>query len=231
MASPYDVLGVDPDADQAELVEAYRRRVKETHPDRGGSAAAFQRVQTAYAKLQSETASDGATTSSTGSDRSTSKAGQDSDDPASPSGSRTSKGSRVEYLNYDVLVDKGWSLDDPDLFDKAASADLDPADYGRFRAPPGKPLLEAAEERGFAWPYACRGGACSNCAVALCEGEMPTPAGHILPGNLLERGLRLSCISTPESDDLRVVYNVKHLPALDDLLLPASRFRRTGRTD
>ncbi|HET7325587.1 MAG TPA: ferredoxin, partial [Halococcus sp.] len=33
--------------------------------------------------------------------------------------------SRVEYLNYRVLAERGWDIDDEDLFEKAANADLD----------------------------------------------------------------------------------------------------------
>lgn len=46
------VLGVDADATEAEIREAYRDRVKDVHPDRdGGSAEAFKRVQAAYDRL------------------------------------------------------------------------------------------------------------------------------------------------------------------------------------
>ena len=31
----------------------------------------------------------------------------------------------VEYLNYEVLDDHGWNMDDEDLFDEAADAGLD----------------------------------------------------------------------------------------------------------
>lgn len=51
-AAACEELGVDPDADEEELRCAYRRRVKETHPDRGGSEAAFRRVQEAYDHLR-----------------------------------------------------------------------------------------------------------------------------------------------------------------------------------
>ena len=43
----YEVLGVDPGADEAAIRRAYRRRAMETHPDRGGSKEAFQQVQEA----------------------------------------------------------------------------------------------------------------------------------------------------------------------------------------
>ncbi|MFB6193450.1 MAG: ferredoxin, partial [Halobaculum sp.] len=31
----------------------------------------------------------------------------------------------VEYLNYEVLDDHGWEMEDDDLFEKAADAGLD----------------------------------------------------------------------------------------------------------
>lgn len=48
-ASPpaYAVLGVDPDASEAEIKEAFRERAKETHADTGGSSEAFKRVKEA----------------------------------------------------------------------------------------------------------------------------------------------------------------------------------------
>jgi len=47
-ASAYDVLGVAPDADEDALRRAYRRRLRETHPDTGGDAQAFVQVQRAW---------------------------------------------------------------------------------------------------------------------------------------------------------------------------------------
>lgn len=38
---PYDILGVERDADDAEIRAAYRRLAKESHPDSGGDADAF----------------------------------------------------------------------------------------------------------------------------------------------------------------------------------------------
>ncbi|MDN4595796.1 J domain-containing protein [Leifsonia virtsii] len=46
--TPYEVLGVRPDAPLDELRRAYRRLLRETHPDTGGTAAAFQAVQEAW---------------------------------------------------------------------------------------------------------------------------------------------------------------------------------------
>jgi hypothetical protein len=42
------VLGVAPSATEAEIKRAYRKRALETHPDHGGDADDFRRVQHAY---------------------------------------------------------------------------------------------------------------------------------------------------------------------------------------
>jgi len=47
-ASAYDVLGVDPAADDEALRKAYRLRLRQTHPDTGGDAAVFVQVQRAW---------------------------------------------------------------------------------------------------------------------------------------------------------------------------------------
>ena len=44
----YDVLGLPSGADEAAVRRAYRRRVKEVHPDHGGDEREFQRLQAAY---------------------------------------------------------------------------------------------------------------------------------------------------------------------------------------
>jgi curved DNA-binding protein CbpA len=49
---PYAVLEVPRDADQAAIHAAYRKAVTRTHPDVGGSAAAFEAVQDAYETLR-----------------------------------------------------------------------------------------------------------------------------------------------------------------------------------
>ena len=48
---PYEILGVSPDAGDAEVREAYRERVQDVHPDRGGSLGEFARVQDARDEL------------------------------------------------------------------------------------------------------------------------------------------------------------------------------------
>lgn len=49
--SAYTVLGVSRTATEKEILRAYRRAAKRTHPDAGGSAAAFRRAQAAYELL------------------------------------------------------------------------------------------------------------------------------------------------------------------------------------
>lgn len=207
MASPFDVLRIDPDADEEAVRAAYQRRVKETHPDLGGSADELQLVVAAYEAI----------TAADGTDARVHR-------PHAASGATSERGARVEYINYEVLSDYGWELGEDDLFEKAAAEGLDPSDHGRFLVHPDETLLEAAENRGFAWPFACRGGACANCAVAVCEGALSQPVNHILPPEMVDRGFQLSCNGMPRTAELKVIYNVKHLPGLDELRLPAYPF-------
>lgn len=238
---PYDVLGVGPDADDEAVLEAYRERVKETHPDRDGSAEEFQAVKEAYEAIK---AGEGDAGRDPGDAREGGTPGADPDprdaDNYRRRESRPPEGeeptpepdrSRVVYLNYEVLDDYGWELEDDDLFEKAAAANLPRGDFGEFEVDPNESILEAAESNGFAWPFACRGGACTNCAIAVVEGEVPPPVSHVLPPDMIDRGIRLSCITEPESDVVKLVYNVKHMPGVEELLLPASRFEMKYSTD
>ncbi|MFP7760370.1 J domain-containing protein [Marisediminicola sp. LYQ134] len=50
-ATPYEVLGVAPTATDDELKRAYRRALREAHPDTGGDAARFNAVQTAWERI------------------------------------------------------------------------------------------------------------------------------------------------------------------------------------
>ncbi|MFB6167610.1 MAG: ferredoxin Fer [Haloferacaceae archaeon] len=219
MDTPFELLGVEPDADDDAVERAYRERIKDAHPDHGGSPREFQRVRAAYQAVLADEAplpdeADDDTTDTWEWDPT-----QDPD--ADP-------GVDVEYLNYDVLDDHGWSLSDDDLFERAAAADLDPVDHGRVAVDPEDHLLESAEADGQTWPYACRGGACANCAVAVVEGDLTMTVDHVLPDEMLDRGIRLSCVGVPTTDELKVVYNVKELPDLDDLRLPPYPFERSA---
>lgn len=206
MATPYEVLGIDENASIQEVRRAYRERVKDAHPDHGGSREAFQRVRTAYERIKA---------------RREGAEGAGTDGPA-----MEARQSRVEYLDYDVLVDQGIEFDGTNVFELIDDADLGPAEYGRFVVEPDETLLEAAENRGFTWPFACRGGACANCAVKLVEGELDMPVNHILPEDLVDRGIRLSCVGGPITDTVQVVFNVKHIPDLEELHLPPQQFGR-----
>ena len=126
----------------------------------------------------------------------------------------------VEYLNYEVLDDHGWSLEDDDLFDKAADAGLDEEDYGELDVNRGEYILEAAEAQGFDWPFSCRAGACANCAAILKEGEIEMDMQQILSQDEVdERNVRLTCIGSPEEDEVQIVYNAKHLDYLQNRVI------------
>lgn len=214
MVSPFEVLGVDEDADESEVRQAYRERVKEAHPDQGGSMEEFQLVRRVYRTLKAH--HENGTTDLSGIDLT------DDEETGVTVGPTT-----VEFLDYEVLEDHGWDLYDDELFEKAANVDLAHQDYGRLVVEHDETLLEAAENRGFTWPFSCRGGACANCAVFLVEGDLSQPISHILSDELVEAGFRLSCNGYPISDELQVVFNVKHRPELDELLLPPGPFAWT----
>jgi curved DNA-binding protein CbpA len=218
--SPFEILGVDPGADDDAVERAYRRKVMETHPDQGGSTEAFQLVRAAYDAIESGDAD-------AFSEDDVAEASDSDDFSGQPESAMT----RVEYLNYDAVADAGWTLADDDLFEKAASADLDPMDHGEFTVEAGETLLEAAERDGWAWPYACRGGACANCAVAIKDGDLSMTVDHVLSDDLTDEGFRLSCNGVPLTSTLRVVYNVKHLPGLDELRLPPYPFEQAQADD
>jgi curved DNA-binding protein CbpA len=55
---PFAVLGVSRTASDAEIHAAYRADVRRTHPDAGGSAAAFEAIQNAYETLRDPAARD-----------------------------------------------------------------------------------------------------------------------------------------------------------------------------
>ncbi|MDO9397963.1 MAG: DnaJ domain-containing protein, partial [Herbiconiux sp.] len=50
-STPYEVLGVDAAVSNEELRRAYRRLLRETHPDTGGDAARFVAVQRAWERI------------------------------------------------------------------------------------------------------------------------------------------------------------------------------------
>jgi curved DNA-binding protein CbpA len=54
MKSLYEILGLSPEANTAEIRAAYRAKVKEVHPDTGGSSEAFSEVVLAYEVLSDD---------------------------------------------------------------------------------------------------------------------------------------------------------------------------------
>ncbi|HET7325252.1 MAG TPA: ferredoxin Fer [Halococcus sp.] len=126
----------------------------------------------------------------------------------------------VEYLNYIVLEDQGWDLNDDDLFEQAASAGLSDEDYGTLDVNQGEYILEAAEAQGYDWPFSCRAGACANCAAIIKEGEIEMDMQQILSDEEIEeRNVRLTCIGTPATDEVKIVYNAKHLDYLQNRVI------------
>ncbi|MFC7203044.1 ferredoxin Fer [Haloferax namakaokahaiae] len=218
MDNPFEILGIGPEADEEEIVQAYRQRVKQTHPDQGGSVDAFQQVKRAYEEIKN-----GDSVEKFALEYQRAKRAHED---GNVEDEETQVGTHIEYLNYEVLDDYGWGLHDDDLFENAAAADLSAEDYGEFIAPPNENVLKAAERSGQRWPFACRGGACANCAVVVVEGEMEMPSNHILSSEMMDEGVRLSCISAPKTDELKIVYNIKHLPGLDELRLPAQQVKK-----
>lgn len=53
-AEARSVLDIPPDADDATVRKAYRRRIKEVHPDQGGEEEEFRRVTAAYERLREQ---------------------------------------------------------------------------------------------------------------------------------------------------------------------------------
>jgi 2Fe-2S type ferredoxin len=126
----------------------------------------------------------------------------------------------VEYLNYEVLDDHGWDMDDGDLFDKAADAGLGDEDYGSLEVNQGEYILEAAEAQGYDWPFSCRAGACANCAAIVKEGDIEMDMQQILSDEEVEeKNVRLTCIGSPTADEVKIVYNAKHLDYLQNRVI------------
>lgn len=129
---------------------------------------------------------------------------------------------RVSFLDYEVIEDRGWSIDDDDLFENASDADLAPDEYGRFVVNPNETILEAAENRGYSWPYACRAGACANCATIVKEGDVAMPGQTILTQEQVRiMNGRLACVGVPVTEEVKLVKNVQHLDEFEDLRLPS----------
>lgn len=130
--------------------------------------------------------------------------------------------SRVEYLDYEVIAEQGWSIEDEDLFEKASRASLGSDQHGRIVVKPGETILEGAENRGFDWPYACRGGACANCAVLVKSGDIAMPGNNVLTDEQVNTlNARLTCVGVPVTEEVQLIMNVQHLDQFSELRLPS----------
>lgn len=123
---------------------------------------------------------------------------------------------KVEYLKYNVVEEEDdWSLNDDNLFEKASREDLNEEQHGEFSVEEGQYILEAAESEGYSWPFSCRAGACANCAAIIKEGSIQMDMQQILSDEeVQDKNVRLTCIGTPDSDIVKIVYNAKHLDFL-----------------
>ena len=126
----------------------------------------------------------------------------------------------VEYLNYEVLDDHGWNMEDDNLFNNAADAGLGEEDYGELEVNEGEYILEAAEAQGYDWPFSCRAGACANCAAIVTEGEIEMDMQQILSDEEVnDQNVRLTCIGSPTAENVQIVYNAKHLDYLQNRVI------------
>jgi 2Fe-2S type ferredoxin len=128
--------------------------------------------------------------------------------------------STVTYLDYQVVDRNDWDLYDESIFDQAADADLDDSEFGEFEVSTGEYILEAAEAQGYDWPFSCRAGACANCAAIVVEGEVEMDMQQILSDEEVEENnVRLTCVGSAQSDEVKLVYNAKHLDYLEDRVI------------
>ena len=126
----------------------------------------------------------------------------------------------VEYLDYQVVNRNDWDTYDEETFDRAADAGLDESEHGSFEVSTSEYILEAAEAQGYDWPFSCRAGACANCAAIVVEGEVEMDMQQILSDEEVEeKHVRLTCVGSPQSDEVKLVYNAKHLDYLEDRVI------------
>lgn len=120
----------------------------------------------------------------------------------------------VEYLNYRVVVQHDWDVEDDDLFEKAAELDLRDLDYGTMEVDRDETLLRSAEANDLKWGSQCRSGTCNVCTAVLKGGEAEMDMNLALGDEAVERGLRLTCVCKPVSDSVQLVFNA--MPEVPD---------------
>lgn len=209
--NPYQVLDISKDSTDEEIKNAYRQKVKEVHPDVGGDKDSFQEVKEAYEKLMGD-GDDIVNNVFCNRNNKNNKNNKKEKDDIYPS--------TVYYMNYDLIDLKGWNMNQ-DIFETHSVDDYSEIDFGKFKVKRGDSILESAEKNGYKWPFSCRGGACSNCAIKVLKGDVKTPKHHILNEKLLKEGYRLSCIGKPLEKEVYIVYNINKHPDIQNLLLPS----------
>jgi ferredoxin len=127
----------------------------------------------------------------------------------------------VEYLDYQVIEANDWNIDDDNLFEKAATADLNETVYGVMKIDRSSSLLKGAENYGLKWPFQCRSGRCGMCAGILLDGQVDS--GRRLGSFLTEEdrdehNLRLTCKCSPNSDTVRIVCNALQMPYVQHIV-------------
>jgi ferredoxin len=122
----------------------------------------------------------------------------------------------VEYLNYEVVEERGWEVDG-EPFERARDADLPQEDHGEFVVDEDEYILDAAEREGHAWDHECRAGTCATCAAVVVEGDVEMDVPPILSGDEVDDGFRLTCIGLAKTD-AKILYNAKGSDALDILV-------------
>ncbi len=124
----------------------------------------------------------------------------------------------VEYLDYAVVDERGWPIDE--VFAEAAEADLDEAAHGMVEVARDEYILDAAEAAGLDWPFHCRAGGCVECAAVVVAGDLEMEVQRSLSDEEIEeRDLRLTCVATPTTDEVKLLYNARHLDVLQDRVL------------
>jgi len=117
----------------------------------------------------------------------------------------------LEYLDHRTVIERGWDIEDPDLFEKAAMADLDESQYGVIEGDQDQTILQIAEAHDLKWPFQCRSGTCARCAGVLADGEAEMDMNLFLEEEEVEEmDYRLTCTCYPESETVRVVFNSIH---------------------
>jgi 2Fe-2S type ferredoxin len=130
------------------------------------------------------------------------------------------EGAAVEFLDYEVVQERGWDPNDPAVFERATAADLPEEDHAVVDVGAGEYILEAAEAAGYDWPYSCRAGACTNCAAIVVEGEVDMAMQQVLTDEEVEKkDIRLTCVATPETERIKLLYNAKHLDCLQNRVI------------